>query len=110
MRVVTDPQGGRGSGGDPPACDALVTTTPHVALFTLVADCTPVLLLDPDAGVAAVDVAGAGYVFEMREATRCVQQGLLESPVMPWADSLELVELFDRVRAQIGVQYPHDAR
>jgi hypothetical protein len=49
-------------------------------------------------------------VFEMREATRCVQQGLLESPVMPWADSLELVELFDRVRAQIGVRYPHDAR
>lgn len=29
---------------------------------------------------------------------------------MPWADSLELVELFDRVRAQIGVRYPHDAR
>lgn len=58
VRVVTDPQGGRGSGGDPPACDALVTTTPHVALFTLVADCTPVLLLDPDAGVAAAVHAG----------------------------------------------------
>jgi hypothetical protein len=29
---------------------------------------------------------------------------------MPWADSLELVELFDRVRAEIGVGYPNDAR
>lgn len=58
--------------------------------------------------VEHVDVAGAGYVFEMREATHCVQQGLLESPVMPWADSLELVELFDQVRERIGLRYPHD--
>ncbi len=60
--------------------------------------------------VEHVAVTGAGYVFEMREATRCVQEGLLESPIMPWADSLELVELFDRVRAEIGVSYPNDAR
>ena len=60
--------------------------------------------------VEQVPVVGAGFVYEMREATRCVQQGLLESPIVPWADSLELVELFDRVRAQIGVAYPNDQR
>ncbi|WP_298590958.1 Gfo/Idh/MocA family protein [uncultured Kocuria sp.] len=80
-------------------------------------NCPTTLVLQTAAGarggaapvVAHVDVPGAGYVFEMREATRCVQRGLLESPVMPWADSLELVELFDRVRERIGVRYPHDA-
>ncbi|MFI7483039.1 Gfo/Idh/MocA family protein [Kocuria sp. M1R5S2] len=60
--------------------------------------------------VEHVDVVGAGFVYEMREATRCVQAGLTESPLMPWADSLELVGLFDRVRQRIGVDYPNDDR
>ncbi|MGA8047128.1 MAG: polyphenol oxidase family protein [Dermatophilaceae bacterium] len=41
-----------------PSSDAVVTTLPRVALFALVADCTPVLLVDPDAGVAAAVHAG----------------------------------------------------
>nr|WP_246061664.1 polyphenol oxidase family protein [Lapillicoccus jejuensis] len=44
--------------GDPPACDAVVTTRGDVALAALVADCTPVLLVDPVAGVAAAVHAG----------------------------------------------------
>ena len=41
-----------------PSSDAVVTTMPRVALFALVADCTPVLLVDADAGVAAAVHAG----------------------------------------------------
>jgi YfiH family protein len=41
-----------------PSSDAVVTTLPRVALFALVADCTPVLLTDPNAGVAAAVHAG----------------------------------------------------
>lgn len=41
-----------------PSSDAVVTTLPQVALFALVADCTPVLLVDPDAGVAGAVHAG----------------------------------------------------
>ena len=46
--------------GEPPAgpCDAVVVTRPGVALFTLVADCTPVLLVDAEAQVAAAVHAG----------------------------------------------------
>lgn len=44
--------------GPTPSSDAVVTTMPGVALFALVADCTPVLLIDPDAGVAAAVHAG----------------------------------------------------
>lgn len=55
------------------------------------------------------EVQGAGYCYEMREATRCVQEGLQESPVMPWADTLRQMELLDEMRAQIGLRYPgHD--
>jgi len=44
--------------GEPPAVDALVTTSTDLALGVLVADCTPVLLVDRAAGVAAAVHAG----------------------------------------------------
>lgn len=65
-------------GGDPPArpaapADALVTAEPGLALVVLVADCTPVLAADPDAGVVGVAHAGraglaAGVVPAMIDA------------------------------------------
>lgn len=43
---------------DLPATDALVTALPGVALAVLSADCAPVLLADPDAGVVGAAHAG----------------------------------------------------
>ncbi|MCC3297369.1 Gfo/Idh/MocA family oxidoreductase [Arthrobacter sp. zg-Y916] len=51
---------------------------------------------------------GNGYTYELREVTRCIQEGLTESPTMPLADSLRTMQLFDEVRAQLGVRYPND--
>lgn len=44
--------------GPAEATDALVTVTPGVAVAVLVADCVPVLLGDPEAGVVAAAHAG----------------------------------------------------
>jgi YfiH family protein len=44
--------------GEPPAVDGIVTTSKDVALAVLVADCTPVLLVDRVVGVAAAVHAG----------------------------------------------------
>lgn len=41
-----------------PDSDGVVTTLPDIALFTLVADCTPVLLCDTDAGIIGAAHAG----------------------------------------------------
>ncbi|MFB9378895.1 peptidoglycan editing factor PgeF [Kineococcus gynurae] len=46
------------SEGPAPEGDALVCTTPGVAIGILVADCVPVLLADPQAGVVGVAHAG----------------------------------------------------
>ncbi|NUP74061.1 MAG: Gfo/Idh/MocA family oxidoreductase [Sinomonas sp.] len=54
------------------------------------------------------EVAGRGYVYELREVTRCIQQGLTESPTMPWAHTLNTMRLFDGVRRQLGIRYPND--
>ncbi len=53
VAVVTGPQQGA-----PPEVDALVTATPGLVLCVLVADCVPVLLADPVAGVVAAVHAG----------------------------------------------------
>ena len=44
--------------GEPPEADGMVTTSTDLALAVLVADCTPVLLVDRSAGVAAAVHAG----------------------------------------------------
>lgn len=49
---------------------------------------------------------GNGYSFEAREAGRCLRQGLLESPVMPWEKTLDIVRTMDKVRSQWGLKYP----
>ncbi|MCH0562817.1 MULTISPECIES: peptidoglycan editing factor PgeF [unclassified Streptomyces] len=54
VAVVDGPWGG----GDVPAVDAVVTARRGLALAVLTADCTPLLLADPVAGVAAAAHAG----------------------------------------------------
>ena len=38
-----------------------------------------------------------GFTYELEETIRCIGQGLLESPVVPWKDTLECARLFDRI-------------
>ncbi|MFC7492467.1 MULTISPECIES: Gfo/Idh/MocA family protein [unclassified Knoellia] len=47
-----------------------------------------------------------GLHFELCEAARCVDAGLTESPLLPAAETLRIMEVLDDVRAQIGVRYP----
>jgi predicted dehydrogenase len=54
------------------------------------------------------DQVGAGYTYELREVTRCIQEGLTESPTMPISDTLRTMHLLDDVRAQIGLRYAND--
>lgn len=47
-----------GPPAEPPAADAMVTATPGLALGVLTADCQPVLMADPEAGVIGAVHAG----------------------------------------------------
>ena len=58
----------------------------------------------------AIEPAAPPYAYMLREVTRCVQQGLLESPTMPQGESVALMRLFDAARRQLGVRYPNDDR
>lgn len=56
--VLTVDRPGPPALGDVPVADALVTTTRGVGLMVRVADCVPVLLADPDAGVVGAVHSG----------------------------------------------------
>ncbi|XVQ16059.1 peptidoglycan editing factor PgeF [Spirillospora sp. CA-255316] len=59
VRVVTGPDATDDAGTqDAPAVDAMVTAVPGLALAVLVADCAPVLLADPVAGVVGAAHSG----------------------------------------------------
>jgi len=51
----------------------------------------------------------AGLAYEAEEVRICIQKGLLESPKLTHADSLELAELMDTMRKSAGNVFPQDA-
>lgn len=55
-----------------------------------------------------IDLAyeGNGYNYEADEAAECVRAGKLESATMPLAETLDLMETMDAIRAQWGLRYP----
>ena len=51
-----------------------------------------------------------GMVYELREVHRCLNAGLLESPVMPHASTVKVMRVLDECRAQVGVSYPGEKK
>ena len=84
VRVVTEADRGSGAFRLDDAVDdtdALVTTSPAVVLAILTADCVPIVLHDPVAGVLACVHAGwRGTVAGVTAATLAVMQGLGTCP------------------------------
>jgi predicted dehydrogenase len=51
---------------------------------------------------------GNGYQYQAIEVGRCLQAGLLESPLMPWTDTLQVLELMDTLRESWQLRYAQD--
>ena len=60
------------------------------------------------AHVRVPEHAPEGFAYEVRHFRECVEKGLLESPIIPHADSLAALEVMDAFRAQIGLRYPFE--
>jgi predicted dehydrogenase len=69
----------------------------------------PVRLFTPDGELHdeyAFPVQGHRLDFEAAEVARCVSAGLSESPLLPWSETIAVMETMDEVRRQVGVRYP----
>lgn len=51
---------------------------------------------------------GHGLREQAIELARIVRAGLLESPLMPWQESIEVMQTMDEIRKQIGLVYPFE--
>lgn len=49
-----------------------------------------------------------GYEYQVLECKRCLEQGLFESPMMPHAETLSIMQQMDELRREWGVKYPMD--
>ncbi|KAE8338373.1 hypothetical protein BDV24DRAFT_166397 [Aspergillus arachidicola] len=49
-----------------------------------------------------------GLCFEADEVAHCICQGLLESPEMPWLESLTVMEIMDTVRRENNLWFPDE--
>ena len=53
-------------------------------------------------------VIGTGLAHEASEVIRCLRNGETESPLVPLDDTVAVMRLMDRIRAQVGVAYAAD--
>ena len=49
-----------------------------------------------------------GYEYQVIESRRCIEAGLLESPMMPHHETIAIMKQMDDIRAEWGVVYPMD--
>jgi len=66
-------------------------------------------LNESDEQIFDFDVKANGYEFEVEEVVACLKAGKIQSDLWSWADSLQLVDMMDKIRQQCGIVYPnHD--
>jgi predicted dehydrogenase len=49
---------------------------------------------------------GNGYHYEAAEVMRCLEEGQLESPLIPLEETVSILETLDEIRRQWGLRYP----
>lgn len=49
-----------------------------------------------------------GYEYQVIECKRCIENGLLESPMMPHKETIDIMKQMDSLRKEWGVTYPMD--
>ena len=63
---------------------------------------------EPERIESPAPVLGTGLGNEAAHVQECLRDGLTESPFVPRAQTLELLDAMDEIRRQIGVQYDAD--
>jgi predicted dehydrogenase len=64
------------------------------------------LVVTTSEGESRIEGGDTAYGPQIEEVERCLRKGLLESPLAPHADSIAILGLIDRARADLGVRYP----
>jgi predicted dehydrogenase len=90
------------------SCTARISGTDGWIDLPMLMHCPNSLTVTTSAGSELIDGSyeGNGLRFEIEEVHRCLSEGLVESPIMPLGETLDLAATLDSIRAQLGVVYP----
>jgi predicted dehydrogenase len=66
------------------------------------------LVVHTDDGEEIIEGPSPGFEPEIAEVERCLRAGELESPAVPLADTVGILDVLDEARRQLGVHYPAD--
>lgn len=58
--------------------------------------------------VISLPTLGKGFTYEIQECIQCLQNGELESKRWSHQNSLDMMQITDEIRTQIGVKYPFE--
>jgi len=50
-----------------------------------------------------------GLSYQCHEVRKCIQNGQIESSILPHSESITIAEIMESIRKQVGVVYPQDA-
>ncbi len=53
-------------------------------------------------------VEDEGYQYEIAHVNQCMREGMTESPVLKWEDTMAVLKQCDSLRADWGIVYPQE--
>lgn len=95
--------------GQNPLAGLIAGTAGWISVNGRVSRPTSIVIHDATGDEVVPDtLPGLGYGPEVAEVERCLRAGELESPLVPLDETVAILEVFDDVRGQLGVQYQAD--
>ncbi len=55
-------------------------------------------------------IISSGLIYEAKEVMRCIKEGLKESPYMPLKESLQIMQIMDKIRSHWELTYSNDTQ
>jgi predicted dehydrogenase len=94
----------------PLSCTARIVGTAGTIELPAFMHCPAALTVTSARGSEQIDTPwdGHGLRFEVEEVHRCLEEGLIDSMMMPLAESIAIAKTLDAIRAPLGVLYPDE--
>ncbi|MCK5467265.1 MAG: hypothetical protein KAI99_02105, partial [Cyclobacteriaceae bacterium] len=71
---------------------------------------TSLVIDNKEVEVIKEPIIGNALNYEAEEVMRCLKEGLKESPYMPLEESIQIMEIMDKIREPWGLTYSNDTR
>ena len=86
--------------------DVVITGSKGIIKVPMFPSADKFMITRPGRAPETITCEASGFEHEIREVHRCLREGLIESPLMPLAETLDIIRTADSLRALWGFKYP----